>query len=199
MCALTHKKLLGGVSVNFKADFTVQINFEAMKKNHIKLMCISGIFSALVFVITAYLHVPTYNGYVHFGDGFIFLAACILPMPYSIIVGVVGAMLADLLTGFAIWAPGSMIIKGVLALLFSYKAKKIVTARNLIMLLPAALISAGGYYLYEALITRSFVASLAGIPGSLIQAAASSIVFVVAGLVMDAYNVKKKMLGDYSK
>ena len=157
-------------------------------------MCISGIFTALVYVITAYLHIPTYNGYVHCGDGFIFLAACMLPMPYSLIVGVLGAMLADLLTGFAIWAPGSMIIKGLLALLFSCKTKKIITARNLIMLLPAAVISAGGYYLYEVLITGSFIASLAGIPGSLVQAVASSVVFVVIGITLDKYNIKKKMM-----
>ena len=110
----------------------------------------SGIFSALVFVVTAYLHIPTYNGYVHCGDGLIFIAACILPMPYSIIVGALGALLADLLTGFAIWAPGSMIIKGLLALLFTCKSNKILTKRSLVMLLPAALISAVGYYLYDS-------------------------------------------------
>lgn len=159
----------------------------------------SGIFSALVFVITAYLHIPTYNGYVHCGDGFIFIAACILPMPYSILVGVLGAMLADLLTGFAIWAPGSMIIKGLFTLLFTCKSNKIITTRNLIMLLPAALISAAGYYLYEALITGNFIASLAGIPASLVQAAASSIVYVVIGVAMDKYAVKKKMLEDYNR
>ena len=162
-------------------------------------MCMSGVFAALVFAVTAYLHIPTYNGYVHCGDGFIFIAACILPMPYSIAVGVVGAMLADLLTGFAIWAPGSMVIKGLIALIFSCKARKILTARNLIMLLPAALISVAGYYFYEVLITGSFVASLAGIPGSLVQAAASSIVFVVLGIAMDKYNIKKKLLGDHKQ
>lgn len=153
----------------------------------------------MVFVITAYLHIPTYNGYVHCGDGLIFLAACVLPMPYSIIVGALGAMLADLLTGFAIWAPGSMIIKGLLALLFTCKSNKILTKRNLVMLLPAALISTAGYYLYEALITGSFIASLSGIPGSIIQAVASSILFVVAGLAMDKYNIKKKLLEDYNR
>ena len=158
-------------------------------------MCISATFSALVFVITAYLHIPTYNGYVHCGDGFIFIAACILPMPYSIVVGVLGAMLADLLTGFAIWAPGSMIIKGLLALLFTYKSNKIITKRNLFMLLPAALISAVGYYLYEALIIGSFIASLAGIPGSLVQALASSIVYVAMGVAMDKYDIKKILEG----
>ncbi|MBR5489199.1 MAG: ECF transporter S component [Firmicutes bacterium] len=92
-----------------------------MKSNKIKLMCISGIFTALVFVVTAYLHIPTYNGYVHAGDGFIFLAACLLPMPYAIFVGAAGAMFADVFTGYAIWAPGSMIIKALVAMLFSCK------------------------------------------------------------------------------
>ena len=63
------------------------------------------------------------------------------------------------------------------------------------MLLPAALVSAGGYYLYEALITGSLLASLAGIPGSLVQAAASSVVFVAVGLALDKYNLKKRLLG----
>lgn len=186
----------GGLA-DFQAGVAAEIDRLFMKKNHVRLMCISAIFSALVYVITAYLHIPTYNGYVHCGDGFIFLAACILPLPYSAIVGVLGALLADLLTGFAMWAPGSMIIKGLMALLFRCSAKKIVTARNLVMLIPAALVSIVGYYLYECLITGNFAASLAGIPGSAGQAVASSIVFVAAGLAMDKYNLKKKLVEGY--
>lgn len=170
-----------------------------MKKDQIRLMCISGIFTALVFVVTAYLHIPTYNGYVHVGDGFIFLAACFLPMPYAIFVGAVGAMLADLLTGYAIWAPGSMIIKALVAILFTSKGKKILTRRNALMLLPAAAISIIGYYLYEVLITGSFAASLSGIPGSTIQATASSLVFVVTGLALDKLSIKEKIGVKYLK
>ena len=168
-----------------------------MKKKQIRLMCISSLLTALVFVVTAYLHIPTYNGYVHAGDGFIFIAACLLPMPYSIFVGAVGALLADLLTGFAIWAPGSMIIKAAIAMLFSCKGAKILRPRNIWMLLPAATITIAGYYLYEVLITGSFVASLSGIPGSAIQAVASGVVFVVTGLVLDQIGVKKVMLEDH--
>ena len=154
----------------------------------------SGIFTALVFVVTAYLHIPTYNGYVHIGDGLIFLAACLLPMPYSVFVGAVGAMLADLLTGFAVWAPGSMAIKALVAMLFTCKGKKIVSTRNTLMLIPGAVISIAGYYFYEVLITGSFVSSLSGIPGSTVQAVASSIVFVVVGLAMDRYHMKEKIM-----
>lgn len=67
------------------------------------------------------------------------------------------------------------------------------------MLLPAALISAAGYYLYEALIFGNFIASLAGIPGSLVQALASSIIYVAIGTAMDKYDVKKRILGDYNR
>ena len=160
-------------------------------------MCLAGMFSALVFVVTAYLHVPTYNGYVHFGDGFIFLSACLLPTPYAVCVGAIGAMLADLLTGFAIWAPGSVLIKATAAMLFTCKSRKIITARNALMLFPASLISIAGYYFYEVLITGSLAASLAGIPGSTVQAIASSLVYLGLGLAMDRFDIKKRMAEIY--
>ena len=119
-----------------------------MKNNKVRLMCATGIFGALVFVVTAYLHIPTYNGYVHVGDGLIYLAACLLPWPYAVAVGALGAFLADCLSGYAMWAPGSVVIKALTALLFSAKGAKIVRARNLAALVPAALVCAGGYYLY---------------------------------------------------
>ena len=161
-------------------------------------MCVTAIFTALVYVVTAYLHIPTYNGYVHIGDGFIFIAACLLPTPYAMFVGASGAMLADLLTGFAVWAPGSLIIKALTAMLFTSKAGKIITRRNVLMLIPATAICAGGYYLYEVLITGSFLASLAGIPGSLLQSVASGIVFVSLGLTMDRMGIRNKILGENS-
>ena len=115
-------------------------------------MCIAGVFTALVFVVTAYLHIPTNNGYIHVGDGLIYLAACILPWPYAMAVGAGGALLADCLTGFAIWAPGSVVIKAATALLFTNKGKKMMSLRNWLAMIPAAVICAGGYYLYEALL-----------------------------------------------
>ena len=158
-------------------------------------MCISGVFTALVFVVTAYLHIPTNNGYIHVGDGLIYLAACILPWHYAMAVGMGGALLADCLTGFAIWAPGSVVIKGVTALLFSSKGKKIMSLRNWLSLLPAAVICAGGYYLYESLLYSNFVAPLAGIPASLTQSVTSSILFVAIGLTIDKMNYKSKFNG----
>ena len=170
-----------------------------MKDQKIRLMCITGIFTAIVFVFTAYLHIPSHTGYTHVGDGFIYLAACMLPLPYAMFVGAGGALLADCLTGYAIWAPGSIIIKTLAVLFFSRKSDRIVTLRNLLALIPAWAVCIGGYYLYEALITGNYAAPLAGIPGYITQSVLSSILFVVAGLAMDKLNLKNTLIGGTQK
>ena len=73
----------------------------------IRRIVLTGLFSALIFVFTAYIHVPTGAGYTHAGDGFIYLAACLLPAPYAVAAGMIGGALADGLTGFPVWIPHS--------------------------------------------------------------------------------------------
>ena len=170
-----------------------------MKDKQIRLMCITGIFTAIVFVFTAYLHIPSHTGYTHVGDGFIYLAACMLPLPYAMFVGAGGALLADCLTGFAIWAPGSVIIKTVAVLFFSRKSERIINLRNLMALMPAWVVCIAGYYLYEALITGNFIVPLSGIPGYITQSVLSSVLFIAAGLAMDKLNVKNTMIGGNTK
>ena len=162
-------------------------------KSNIKILCLSGIFTALVFVFTAFLHIPSHTGYTHVGDAFIYLAACILPLPYALFVGAVGAMLADLLTGFALWAPASILIKGIAVLFFCRKGK-IFRLRNNLALIPASVLCIGGYYLYDGLITGNFVAAAAGIPGYLTQSVLSSLLFLVLGLTLDKLNIRRNLL-----
>ncbi len=163
-------------------------------KNKIKLMCLTGIFTALIFTFTAYVHIPSHTGYTHIGDGFIYLAACLLPLPYAVFAGSVGAMLADLFTGYAIWAPATVIIKAASVIFFS-RRQKIFSARNLSALLPASLVCIGGYYLYEVIITGNFLAPLAGVPGYVTQSVLSSAVFVILGLIFH----KTKLHDQFSK
>lgn len=162
-------------------------------KNNIKNLCIAGIFTALIFVTTAYLHIPSHVGYTHVGDGLIYLAASLLPMPYAICAASIGALLADCLTGFAIWAPASVIIKALTVLFFSSKKEKIITKRNLTALLPAALLCFIGYYVYEALIISNFTAALAGLIGYIMQSLLSSILYVILGFSLDKISFKNKL------
>lgn len=165
-----------------------------MKNKRTRLICVAGVFTAVVFVFTAYLHIPGHTGYTHIGDGFIYIAACLLPLPYAMFVGAAGALLADCLTGFALWAPASVIIKMLSVICFSRKQKAIVNTRNIIALIPAWVLCIGGYYLYESLITGSFIAPLSGIPGYVTQSLLSSILFIVCGTALDKMKIKDQLL-----
>lgn len=166
-----------------------------MKNEKVRNICLAGIFTAVVYVFTAYLHIPSHTGYTHVGDGFIYLAACLLPTPYAVFVGAAGALLADCLTGYAIWAPGSLVIKAAAVLFFTSKSSKIITPRNLLALIPASALCIGGYYVYEALITGNWVAPAAGIPGYITQSVFSSILFVAVGFTMDKLKFKQTLKG----
>lgn len=51
-----------------------------------KNLTLSAMFAAVIMLMILYLfHIPvgSSGGYVHFGDAFIYLAACFLPMPYA--------------------------------------------------------------------------------------------------------------------
>lgn len=163
-----------------------------MRKGYIKYLCMSGIFAALIFVTTAYLHIPSHTGYTHIGDAFIYLAGCLLPTPYAIFAGSAGAMLADCLTGFAIWAPASVLIKGITVLFFSRKHARIIAVQNILALIPAWILCIGGYYIYEALVTQNFIVPLAGIPGYITQCFLSTLLFIIIGLIFDKLHLKEK-------
>lgn len=161
----------------------------------IRLLTVSALMAALCYVLTAYLHIPTNNGITHVGDGIIFLAASMLPLPYAAAVGAVGAGLADLLSGYAVWMPATLVIKAVTACFFSRKGEKIITVRNMIALVPALLLCAGGYTAYEALVIDDLKTAAAAIPSYCVQIGASAVLYILLGFGLDRINFKKKFLG----
>ena len=164
-----------------------------MKRESLRHLTLTGIFTALIFVFTAFIHIPSYTGYVHIGDGFLYLAASILPLPYAMFAGAAGAVLSDCLTGFAIWAPGSFVIKTVSVLFFTWKKTRILGKRNLLALIPAAALCVGGYYLYEVLLYGNFLTPAYGAIGNVVQAAFSSAVYILVGLALDRMKAKEKL------
>lgn len=165
-----------------------------MNATRLRRLCQCAIFAAVIYVFTAYLHVPSFNGYTHIGDGFLYLAASLLPTGYAAAAGAVGAGLADLLSGYSIWAPATLVIKALTACFFTSRAPSFLCRRNLWALLPAAALCGAGYYLYEYAITGNFAAPAAGIPGYLIQSALSSLVYLALGRALDRAGIKGRLV-----
>lgn len=162
-----------------------------------RLITMTGLFAALIYVFTAYIHVPTGAGYTHAGDGLIYLAACILPTPYAMAAGAIGGALADGLSGFPVWIPATVIIKAVTALFFSDKGEKILTWRNLLGIIPSLVVCVVGYSLYEGTVMAgglswtAITAAFVQTPAYCVQVFASSLLFVSVSLLLDRIGFKK--------
>ncbi len=167
-----------------------------MRNSSIKKYVFAGMFAAMTFLVTAYvLHIPTpaTGGYIHLGDAFVYLSASLLPTPWGIAAGAVGEALSDLLTGSALYAVPTLLIKSAMALCFTSAGKTIVTKRNAAASVAAGLICVGGYYLTEVILYHSFVAPIPEIPANLVQASASAAVYLLAGRALDRMHGKNSL------
>ena len=143
------------------------------------LLCITGLFAAMITLMTGFiLHIPygANGGYIHFGDALIFIAASMLPKGYAIAAAIIGAGLADLMTA-PMWMPATIIIKFLLVLLFTNQKEQLLTKRNLIAPFIAIPITVIGYYIAEVVLFGSFAAPMLSVPGNLIQAGGSIIIY----------------------
>ena len=185
--------------VAFKEAFLmpkVRTTYSSSEK--VRLLVVTGLFASLVYVFTAYLHIPSGAGYTHAGDGIIYIAACILPAPYAAAAGAIGGALADGLSGYAVWIPATIVIKAVTALFFTRKTEKILTLRNMCGIVPSLIVCITGYALYEGTVmTKGFslaaiLAALQQIPSYCIQVLASSLLFIITAAALDKTDIRKK-------
>jgi uncharacterized repeat protein (TIGR04002 family) len=159
----------------------------------------SGIFAALVFAATFFLHIPVGfgGGYVHAGDSFVFLAASVLPAPLAMAASAIGAGLSDLMTpGAAAWLLPTVIVKSLSCLPFSSKSERILTRRNLLALPAAAAISLTGYGAATAVMSGSIAVAIAEIPLSLAQSFAGAVGYIAVGAALDKANIKQYIGGN---
>lgn len=159
-------------------------------------MTMAAMFAALIALTILYLfHIPvgSNGGYVHFGDAFIYLAGCFLPMPYACAAAAIGGGIADLMSGAAVWMIPTMIIKPLMAMCFTNKGEKIFNTRNVIGVFLGGLINMVGYYVAECLMVGNWTSPLVGILPGLVQPGGSAILFLVMALAIDKLSLKKRL------
>ncbi len=84
-----------------------------MDKNIAKRVALGAILAATVTLATM-LHVPLPGLRIYFnlGEGVIYIIALLLGARFGGLCGGVGAALADMLLGYPLWAPLTLVIKG---------------------------------------------------------------------------------------
>lgn len=137
----------------------------------------AAMMAALTCIATMIIKVPTIgtNGYVNIGDAAVLLSAWLLGNPYGALAAGIGSGLADLLSGYASYVPGTFAIKFLMAFvgyivytqLNKTNLNKIVS--QVLSAIVAEAIMVLGYFLYEATFLGYGLAAAASIPSNIIQ------------------------------
>lgn len=145
---------------------------------HVKLLVYLSLLAALCCVATMVIPIPTpTGGYLNAGDIVVVFTALLAGPLYGSIAMGLGSGLADLFAGYAIYAPGTLLAKGlaavVIGLLFRRSRRKLPNA--VFAAVCGELVMAAGYFLYEALCLGFGWGAAVEIPGNLLQGAAGVI------------------------
>lgn len=164
-----------------------------MKAANTKMICLTGMFMALICLATLFFKVPIPLGYAHLGNGFIFLAAVFLRNPYALVAAGVGSALADLLGGFAEWIFPTLLIKCVMGALISQIAThgNVRSVRTFLAVFLGMLEMVAGYTLSGIVLYGSVAAGLSQIPGLLAEGIVGMVLFYAVGIIFEKTGVKK--------
>ena len=157
------------------------------EKNATRKIVMAALLAALTCVATMIIKIPSpLKGYLNLGDCVVLLAGWMLNPIYGFLAAGPGSALADLFSGYVVYAPATFVIKGLMALVAYYGVKllhkKIGNLPSRIITgIAAEAIMILGYFVFEGFL-YGFVPSVVNIPANGVQG--------IAGLVLGCILVK---------
>lgn len=146
-----------------------------MNSKKIKTMTLAALLAAFACVATMLIQVPTpTKGYVNLGDCIVNISAWLLGPVYGAAAAGIGSAMADVISGYIVYAPATLIIKGLMAAasFFVYRAvskKANSVFSRVAAAVTAELIMVAGYGIFESIMYGSVATALLGVGGNLIQ------------------------------
>ena len=159
-----------------------------MKNDHVFRIILTAMFAALVCVSTIVIQIPSpVGGYVNLGDALVLMSAFLLGPVYGGAAAGIGSALADLITGYAHYVPGTLVIKLLIAVAAALVNRALVKAtpnikplpRYIVAGIPGEIIMVVGYLFYAWFCLSRGASALASVPGNIAQAAAGIIIAAV--------------------
>ena len=166
------------------------------KNDNTLIFVTTAMMTAMVMIATTFFKIPNAMGYIHLGDGFVLLAAIILPKKYACFAGGVGAGLADIYGGYAVW---TLVIKIVMVLIvqlfFDFLTKRASNGKHIAKIagIPfaelfayvlAVLWTVSGYYVAQGFISGNWIAPVADVPGNVLQASVGAVIAILVSVAL---------------
>ena len=152
--------------------------------SQIRDLAITAVSIVLVYVFTAVVNIKlpiaAAGGLIHLGNVPLFVAAILFGKRTGMIAGGIGMGLFDLLSGWTLWAPFTLVIVGCMGFVVGLvtEKKKSFPFYVLAMIL-ACIIKFVGYYIAEGIIYGNWIAPAASIPGNLVQIGVAAVVTLI--------------------
>ena len=141
----------------------------------------ASMLAALCCVATMIIKIPSpLKGYLNLGDCVVLLSGWLLSPGYAFLAAGVGSSLADIFSGYTVYAPATFIIKGVMAVIayICYKGLKnklSVATSRIIGGTLAEIMMIFGYFVFEGFL-YGFTPSLVNIPANAVQGIAGILI-----------------------
>ena len=152
-----------------------------------KQIALDAMFVALTLVFTAFVNIqiPSFGGaggLIHLGNVPLFIAAMIYGKRTGCLAGALGMGLFDILSGWAAWAPCTIITCGLMGFVVGIiceNRKGFVS--KVVAVIAALVIKLAGYFIFEGFVMGSgAAAALKSVPCNIIQiTVAAVIVFLI--------------------
>lgn len=156
-----------------------------------RTLATTAVMTALVLGLTLVrIAVTPINGYVHLGDIAIFFTSFAFGPWAGLVAGGLGTGLADVVSGYAIFAPLSLVVHGLQGLVAGWIVRRRPTSAGLALgVLAGGVILVAGYFIGEAVVPvfGGPALALSEVPFNAVQAAFGSLGAVVYAAVARAY------------
>ncbi len=140
-----------------------------MKNDKVHKLVWAGLFTALTTVATMIIiPVPVLHGYANGGDALVIVSAFLLGPAWGAVAAGLGSALSDLLSGYVIYAPATLIIKALMALAAGAILRPNKNKMNLLVTIlacvTAELLMIAGYFAYDCIIygVKGAIGDIAG-------------------------------------
>ena len=163
----------------------------------IKSLVMAALMAAMACVATMVIKIPTpMKGYLNLGDCIVLLSGWILVPGYGFLAAGLGSALADVFSGYVIYAPATFAIKGLMALVafgtFRLWSKRIgKLPSRLLGGVPAEIVMVMGYFVFEGFM-YGFIPSAVNIPTNAVQGVAGLLLGIVLVKVFERFEISFK-------
>lgn len=168
--------------------------------NKVRNMVLYAMGISITILLTYFFSFPAivHNGFVNLGDVSVLVCGALFGPIGGLVSGGVGSAVTDLLLGYSMYAPFTLVIKGLEGLLAGLLIKKLSNRHTFLAFILPAAVMVLGYFLAE-IILYGVEGSIVNVPGNSLQGiVCATLAILLYGMLVRA-GVKKQIKSWYIK